>query len=418
MLENFTPPPFITIAIPFFFLLMAVEAILGYIKKENYFQFGDSIADLSTGILSQLSGIFLKTVGLLGYFWVYENYRIFELKPDSVLNWIIAILLWDFFYYWFHRISHEVNFFWASHIIHHHSEEYNLFVALRQTSLGGISSWIFYIPMALIGIDPWLYLGAGQLNLIYQYWVHTKSIKTLGPIAEFFLSTPSHHRVHHAINPKYIDKNHGGIFIIWDRIFGTFQKEEEPPVYGTVKPLRSYNPLYANYHYFLDLIKMSIKADGILNKIKVWFAKPGWVPPMDGKPAYQIEPQEVQPEKYTKYIPEIKPELKIYNLIWFILILLGGFMYLVFYTKLSFQEQLFYSILITFHLLIINGNNESKKWAWYLESLRLLSLILMGIYLPLIYVIPLSVLGILSSIYFYFVMNKTLRVNTKNLLAN
>jgi alkylglycerol monooxygenase len=154
---------------------------------------------------------------------------------------------------------------------------------------------------------------------------------------------------------------------------------------------------------------MSVKAEGLLNKIKVWFAKPGWIPPMDGKPAYQIKPQEVQPEKYQKYIPEIKPELKRYNLIWFILILLFGFIYLVFHTKLSWSEQIFYSILITFHLLIINGNNESKKWAWYLEILRLISLISLGIYLPLVYVIPLSVLSILSGIYFYFVMNKNIK---------
>jgi sterol desaturase/sphingolipid hydroxylase (fatty acid hydroxylase superfamily) len=401
MLENFTPPPFITYAIPFFFLLMLVEAIVGYMKRETYFHFGDSIADLSTGILSQLAGIFLKTIGLLGYFWIYENFRIFELKPDSVLNWIVAILLWDFFYYWFHRLSHEINFFWASHVIHHHSEEYNLFVALRQTSLGGISSWIFYIPMAFIGIDPWLYLAAGQINLIYQYWVHTKSIKSLGTIGEFLLSTPSHHRVHHAINPKYIDKNHGGIFIIWDRIFKTFQKEEEPPVYGTVKPLNSYNPIYANYHYFWELLKTSFKANGFLNKIKVWFAKPGWFPPMDGKPAYQMSIPEVNPETFKKYRPNISKQLKRYNLVWFVLILIGSFIYLLFYLKLSLFEQFFYSLFIAFQILVINGNNEGKKWAWYLEIIRLFSLVLLVVYLPTVHVIPIVILGIISGFYYY-----------------
>lgn len=402
MLENFTPPPFITYAIPFFFLLMLVEAIIGMIKKETYFHFGDSIADLSTGILSQLSGIFLKTVGLWGYFWVYENFRIWSLSPDSIIAWVLSILLWDFFYYWLHRMSHEVNFFWASHVIHHHSEEYNLFVALRQTSLGGLSSWVFFIPMAFLGVDPWLYLAAGQINLIYQYWVHTKSIRSLGRIGEFLLSTPSHHRVHHAVNPKYIDKNHGGIFIIWDRLFGSFQKEEEPPVYGIVKPLQSYNPVYANYHYFWDIMKLSYTADGIGNKIKVWFAKPGWFPPMKGNPSFQSEIPSVSPETFQKYSPVISKKNKMYLLFWFIFVLLGSFIYLLFYGKFTLEEQIMYSLLITLHLEVINGNLESRQWAKYLEGFRLSSLLLLAVYLPVTYLAPVWILGLLSGIYFYW----------------
>lgn len=406
MLENFTPPPFITYAIPFFFLLMLVEAIIGYFKKENYFHYGDSLADLSTGILSQLSGIFLKTVGLLGYFLVYENYRFFDFKPDSWFAWIFAILLWDFFYYWLHRASHEVNFFWASHVIHHHSEEYNLFVALRQTSLGGLSSWIFFIPMAFLGIDPWLYLAAGQINLIYQYWVHTKSIRSLGVVGEYLLSTPSHHRVHHAVNPNYIDKNHGGIFIIWDRLFGTFRKEEEPPVYGIVKPLKSYNPIFANYHYFGDLIKMSFAADGFINKVKVWFAKPGWYPPMNGNPEFQASIPETSPEIFQKYSPSISSKMKNYNLVWFILVLLGSFAYLLFYIKLSLEEQVVFSALIAFQLLVINGNNESKSWAKKSEFLRLASLLLLGLYLPMLSLLPVWFCGLLSLFFFYGKLSK------------
>ncbi len=404
MLENFVPPPFITYAIPFFFLLMLVEAIIGKIKHESYFHFGDSIADLSTGILSQLSGIFLKTLGIFGYFWVYENFRILTLGMDSIWNWILAILLWDFFYYWFHRLSHEVNLLWASHVIHHHSEEYNLFVALRQTSIG-VFSWIFYLPMALLGIEPWLYLAAGQINLIYQYWVHTKSIQKLHPILEFLLSTPSHHRVHHAINPKYIDKNHGGIFIIWDRIFGTFQEEQEAPVYGTVKPLKSYNPLYANYHYLVELFKLSKKANTFWNKIKVWFMPPGWYPPTENSPEYKLQIPEVSPEIFQKYRPEIEPWIRRYVLIWFIIVLVSSFIYLVLVMKISFEIRVVFSLLIAFHLLVINGLLESKKWAWKLEGLRLMSLLIIFFYLPIWINIIFLLVSALSGVYLIFKLN-------------
>ncbi|MCX7997359.1 MAG: sterol desaturase family protein [Leptospiraceae bacterium] len=402
MLESFTPPSFITYAIPFFFLLMLVEAILGRMKNESYFHFGDSIADLSTGILSQLSGIFLKVLGLFGYFWIYENFRLFTLTTDSVWNWILALILWDFFYYWFHRLSHEINLLWASHVIHHHSEEYNLFVALRQTSLG-VFSWIFYLPMAFLGIEPWLYLAAGQINLIYQYWVHTKSIHKLHPFFEFWFSTPSHHRVHHAINPQYIDKNHGGILIIWDRIFGTFEEEKETPVYGTVKPLKSYNPLYANYHYFLELFQLSLNAKGFWNKLKVWFMPPGWYPPTQDLPERQHEIPKVSAETFEKYRPPIEAWLKRYTLIWFTLILVSSFVYLLFVFKLSNSERIFYSILITFQLLIINGILESKKWAWKLEGFRLASLFLLGIYLP---VWVLGLVGLLVSVSTIYLFQK------------
>ena len=162
IIEDLTPPPFITFAIPFFFLLMGVELLVGKVKNKSYYSMSDSIADLSTGILSQLSGIFLKALSLLGYLYIYNHFKWMEIPFNSIVGWIAAIVLWDFCYYWLHRLSHEVNILWAGHVIHHHSEEYNLIVALRQTSLGGILSWIFFIPMAFLGFHPSVFLAAGQ----------------------------------------------------------------------------------------------------------------------------------------------------------------------------------------------------------------------------------------------------------------
>ncbi|MCU0825381.1 MAG: sterol desaturase family protein, partial [Leptospira sp.] len=204
MFENFTPPKFVTFAIPVFFLLIGIEVWIGNRKNKALYRLNDSIADLSTGILSQLWGLFQKGIGLFAYFYIYEHFRFFEFALNNPWAWILCIVGQDFCYYWSHRLAHEVNILWAGHVIHHHSEEYNLVVALRQTGLGGLISWIFYVPLALIGFHPWMYLASGQINLIYQFWVHTKAVGKLGKVAEFILSTPSHHRVHHAINPKYI----------------------------------------------------------------------------------------------------------------------------------------------------------------------------------------------------------------------
>ncbi|WCL50404.1 sterol desaturase family protein [Leptospira sp. GIMC2001] len=374
MPENFIPPPYVTFAIPFFFLLIFIEMGIGFFKNKNYYRINDSITDLSTGILSQLWGLFQKGVSLFAYFYLYENFRLATIPIESVVGWIACIILWDFCYYWFHRVSHEVNLFWSGHVIHHTSEEYNLIVALRQSGIGGFLSWIFYLPLAIIGFNPWVFLAAGQINLIYQFWVHTKAVKSIGTVGEFILSTPAHHRVHHAINPKYIDRNHGGIFIIWDRLFGTFQQEEEECVYGTVKPLGSFNPVWANFHYLLEIAKMSWKAKGITNKIKVWFKPPGWIPPMkEGEQAVFLKPPEVDPKKYVKFDPRIENGIKFYTLAWFVLTLIISFMGLLFVGKMSPEQIIALTIWVTLSLTSFGWILESRSISMIWEPFRLLT---------------------------------------------
>jgi alkylglycerol monooxygenase len=372
MMENFTPPPFVTFAIPFFFLLIFIEMFIGFYQKKAYYRLNDSISDLSLGILSQLWGLFLKGISLFAYFYIYENLRFATVPRDSVWGWIACIILWDFCYYWFHRISHEVNLFWAGHIIHHTSEEYNLIVALRQSGIGGFLSWIFYLPLAFIGFDPWVFLAAGQINLIYQFWVHTKAVKSIGKVGEFLLSTPAHHRVHHAINPKYIDRNHGGILIIWDRLFGTFQKEEEECVYGTVKPLASFNPIWANFQYLVQMAQMSWNAHGILNKLKVIYKPPGWVPPMEkGGSSQFLKPPEVDPKKFKKYDPNIPQSISYYALVWFILVLVASFSGLLFIGKMNQIQIIALTVWVTASLLSFAWLLEARKISLYWEPIRL-----------------------------------------------
>ena len=219
---------YITLSIPIFFLLIGIELIVGRLKKEKLYRFNDALTNINLGIGSQVVGIMTKGLLFLAYLYLYEN-RIFTFE-NTWVTWLFLFLGVDFFYYWFHRASHEINAMWAAHIVHHQSEDYNLSVALRQSWFQGWFSWAFYLPLAVVGFDPIMFATMASLNTLYQFWIHTTTIKTMGPL-EWIFNTPSHHRVHHGSNPKYIDRNHAGSLIIWDRMFGTFQQEEEEGKY-------------------------------------------------------------------------------------------------------------------------------------------------------------------------------------------
>lgn len=226
---------YIALSIPLFFLLMGIELAWSAWSGRKVYRFNDFVANLGCGIGSQVVGAFTKTMVFAVYLWVYDHGRLFTLE-NSVLTWIATFLLIDLLYYWFHRLSHEINFLWAAHIVHHQSEEYNLSVALRQSWWQGLFSFWFYIPVAVLGVHPVTILTVGAFVTLYQFWIHTKALGKLGPV-EWLFNTPSHHRVHHGSDPKYIDRNHAGTLIIWDRLFGTYQVEEEEPLYGITTPL-------------------------------------------------------------------------------------------------------------------------------------------------------------------------------------
>jgi len=168
--------------------------------------------------------------------------------------WVFLLFVDDFAYYWFHRFSHEIRFFWNFHVVHHSSNQYNLSVAVRQSWFGGIAHWIFYVPVALLGFPFWAFATMHGFNLIYQFWIHTKLVGKIG-FLEKILNTPSHHRVHHGVNNQYLDKNYAGIFIVWDKLFGTFVEESETPRYGIIKSLNSYNMLWINTHGWAEMLE-------------------------------------------------------------------------------------------------------------------------------------------------------------------
>ncbi|MBN8722068.1 MAG: sterol desaturase family protein [Acidobacteria bacterium] len=361
-------PSYIALAIPVFFILIMVEIFVARRQgKAHYYRLNDSITDLTCGIGQQVIHILKKGLLLAGHFYLYENYALFELPVW--LMWVVAIVGVDFFYYWWHRLSHEVNFLWAIHVVHHHSEEYNLSVALRQAWFSGFSIWPFYAPLSLLGVHPAILLTAESISTLYQFWIHTRTIGKLG-FFEWFFNTPAHHRVHHGRNVKYLDRNYGAISIIWDRIFGSFQEEEEEPVYGTVSPYTSWNPIWANFHYWVDLFKQAQKAPYFVDKIKVWFMRPGWQPRgLEAK--YDIE-KIIQPERAVRFNTKISSGLAIYIFVNFIFVALATSGLMFFEKALPLSQIVLGIILILFTSLIWGAMFEGKSWAFPAEIFRLI----------------------------------------------
>ena len=274
-----TGPQIIVLATPVFLLLIAIEFAVGLRRGNNTYRLNDALNSIGLGIMSQLVGVFttLMTVGI--YTAVFERVSLWQLPADALWVWLAALVAYDFCYYWLHRAGHTVALFWAAHVVHHQSEDYNLSTALRQTSSGWLAGWLFYLPMAVLGFPPLVFAVVALVDLLYQFWVHTQQIGRLGWFDRWFCA-PSNHRVHHAVNHKYLDRNYGGIFIVWDRLFGSFIEEDatEPCIYGTRGPLRSWNPLWANLQYYAELVKDSWRAASWADKLRVWFKHPGWRP--------------------------------------------------------------------------------------------------------------------------------------------
>ena len=221
----------IVYAIPVFVALMAAEFGIGLALGRNVYRLNDAIGSLTAGILSQISGVFMLALSVGVYVLVYDNLALVSLSAGDWRVWVGALIAYDFFYYWNHRVDHEVGIFWAAHVVHHQSEAFNLSTALRQPSSGVLLGWIFYLPMAIAGVPPVVFVAVGLIDLLYQFWIHTELVGKLGWFDRVFAS-PSNHRVHHGVNDQYLDKNYGGILIVWDRLFGTYEDEVEPPVFG------------------------------------------------------------------------------------------------------------------------------------------------------------------------------------------
>ncbi|MEQ1508388.1 MAG: sterol desaturase family protein, partial [Myxococcota bacterium] len=296
----------IAVAIPVFFVCIGIEAGIARWRGRDVYRFDDAIVDLSCGIVQQVTVVFLKLVAIGAYVAVYDRFRVATLPDGSVWTHVLAFLGVDLGYYAWHRFTHEVNVGWATHVVHHQSEEYNLAVALRQSVTSVLSSWPFQVPLALLGVSPLVLFTHAALNTLYQFWIHTELVGKLGPI-EWVMNTPSHHRVHHAINPRYLDKNYAGVLIVWDRLFGTFEPETEPPVYGTVVPLGSFDPLWANVAYLWALVVDTARAPTWRDRVKVWTGRPAHPNGPDGAASRTAITRASQRKYQPVGLPGVRP---------------------------------------------------------------------------------------------------------------
>ncbi len=271
-------PNIILYAIPFFILSMLIELYITTKEHINTYEKKDAFSSIAMGLGNVFLGYFSKAVVLLSFFYIYENFRFFTI-PVTWWSFILIFFADDLAYYWFHRISHECRLFWASHVVHHSSQHYNLSTALRQTWSGGFYSFVFWLWLPLIGFHPGMIVLQLSISLLYQFWIHTEAIDKMPKWFEAIMNTPSHHRVHHGRNPLYLDRNHAGILIIWDRLFGTFQPElkEEKVIYGLVKNIDTYNPIKIAFIEWIHMFKDAFtgKKD-LISRLKYLVKPPGW----------------------------------------------------------------------------------------------------------------------------------------------
>jgi sterol desaturase/sphingolipid hydroxylase (fatty acid hydroxylase superfamily) len=270
------PPAILYYAIPGFLLLLILESWFSYREKKEFYEVHDTWSNLAMGVGNLASNLITKAL-IFGVFTLLYRWRLFTLDGSRWWHWALAFFADDLTYYWFHRCSHQVSWFWASHVVHHSSRKYNLSAALRQTWTGNLTgAWLFWCWMPLIGFHPVIVLMMQSVSLIYQFWIHTEAIRQLPRPVEFLFNTPSHHRVHHGVDLKYLDRNHGGILIVWDRMFGTFRKEEERPEYGLTRNIGSFNPFVVAFRTWAELFGKASRSGSFSNFIRYFTRPPGW----------------------------------------------------------------------------------------------------------------------------------------------
>jgi sterol desaturase/sphingolipid hydroxylase (fatty acid hydroxylase superfamily) len=302
------------IAMPVFLLLVLFEKWYGWKKGKETVRTMDMISSLSSGITNVTKDVLGLSIAVISYGWLVDKLAIVHV-PDGWPTYVIAFIALDFAGYWTHRIAHEYNFFWNNHIIHHSSEDFNLACALRQSISSIVKLFtIFLLPAAIFGVPEMVVAVVAPLHLFAQFWYHTQHINKMGWL-EKIIVTPSHHRVHHALNPEYLDKNYGQIFIIWDKLFGTYQEELDtvPPVYGITRPVRTWNPIKINFMHLWLLIQDAWRARDWKDKFRIWLMPTGWRPKdvEEKYPVFKIE----DPYQFEKYEPAVSAGIRWWS--WF-----------------------------------------------------------------------------------------------------
>lgn len=351
-------------AIPAFFLFFFMEYLLAIRKKKpTLFKYESSISNLSIGIAERLLNLFIAASFYSLFSWIYNNYAIFNI-PNVWWVWILLLLFTDLVWYWYHRLGHEVNLLWAAHIVHHQSEEFNFSVAARITVFQAITRNIFWCLIPLIGFHPDMVITILIVHGAYSFFTHTQLIGKLGWLEHIFI-TPSLHGVHHASNEKYLDKNYGDVFTFWDKLFGTFQKEEEAPKYGLTHPVKSYSFLWHHFHYYLEIIEACRRTGSFKNKLKIILGSPAL---LDQEIRPVLEKRFLQHKSTSQY----RFKFKIYINIQLICSIILLTLLTAFYAQTDVTDQLFVVSIILITLINCGALMEQRKWIYYLECIRVI----------------------------------------------
>lgn len=368
------------IAIPAFLLLVVIETAYGWLVKKEKLRSFDAISSLSSGITNTVKNVLGLTVIVIGYSWMVDHFQVVQVE-GTIWVYVLSFIAIDFAGYCMHRLSHYMNYFWNYHVIHHSSEEFNLPCALRQSISDVLSIYaIFLIPAALIGLPPEVIATISPIHLFLQFWYHTRYIPKLGWL-EYILVTPSIHRVHHAINKEYLDKNLSQIFIVWDRLFGTYQEEldDVPCVYGTKKPAQTWNPILINFQHLWLLIKDAWRTTNYWDKLRVWFMPTGWRPE-DVRSKYPVSIIE-NPYSQVKYDTKASPSLQIWSWVQFTITLLLMLHMLIVLPDLNLTSLYLYGSFLFLSIFSFTTLMDRKPSAIWTESLKsLFGLAIIGLY--------------------------------------
>lgn len=366
----------IALAVPLFLLALFIEIFIDWRLGTGFYRSNDAINSLSAGIMSTTFGYFTKFLSLFFWGYVFANFALldmqaswFDSSPSGLAMWILAALAWDLCYYWQHRCYHEYSILWAGHAVHHQSEDYNLSTALRQSSTSFLFSWIFYVPLFVIGFPLEVLLTVGAINLIYQFWVHTQVVRRMG-VLDRILVTPSNHRVHHAQNERYIDKNYGGMLILWDRLFGSFEPErdDDPVVFGVRKPLTNWNPFWANLQVYDYLLFDALHTRLWRDKIGIWFSRTGWRP---ADVEAQYPKQKAELSCFTKFDPPVSRGRRYYVLAQFSVAVMTALIIADMFARGGAMSVLVPCLLLWAQLYTLGLLSEGRSYASTLEYARL-----------------------------------------------
>jgi alkylglycerol monooxygenase len=367
MSENFWNGNNINLAafiVPAFFIFLALEYVAAIrMGKRDVFKFDSSAANISIGLAERLLNLFIIASFYNMFVFVYEHVAIWSI-PNHWTVWVLVLLTTDLVWYWYHRLGHEINVFWAAHIVHHQSEEFNYTVSARITVFQSVIRNLFWCLLPLAGFHPTMVFATLVIHGAYSFFTHTQLIGKLGWL-EYIFITPSHHGVHHASNEKYLNKNYGDLFVFWDKLFGTFQKEEEKPVYGLTHPLKSHSFMWQHFHYLMELVEAARRVKGWKSKVKIFFGRP------------EMIDQSIREELEKIYLPHrvqmaTTARFKVYVFVQLVIAAAILFLTAILFFELDLVEKVAATLFILITLLNCGALLEQQRWIYYLEYIRFL----------------------------------------------